>query len=101
MDKRTLTNLLLLILIVLVLFGLYKITSKNKIPNTEENTNTGESVVSFDWAKFNSKQLADIVSRSPGADFDPTIPLEISKIVDLTGDGETEAVVVGSGGNNE
>lgn len=100
MDKRTLTNLLLLILIILVLFGLYKITKKSKVlePAVE---NKQEEQTGFDWAKLSSKELADIVSKNSQSSFDPSIPLKISEISDFTGDGVLEAVVVGYGINDE
>ncbi len=99
MQKRSVTNILLIILIVLVGVTLYTKTHKSKLAEDPEKTTPVETKKEFDWQDLSSQEIESAVYRNE--ETSSVTDLKISESMDLTGDGVLEGIVVGNGGNND
>lgn len=98
MKKRSVTNLLLILLIILVGVTLY---TKNKKPKSlvVDKVMPAETEKKFDWKTLAKSEIESAVYKNE--ETSSVTDLKISESMDLTGDGVLEGIVVGSGGNND
>jgi hypothetical protein len=117
-ENAKLTNVLLVVLIIAVVGVGYVLMKKQTayvpmsfdqnayqqpIKQTQQvQTSTTGSAISPNWNQYTKAQLGTIVSGSnPDLYYEKDYGLTLSQTVDFNGDGATEAVVTGNGGNND
>ena len=98
MNKRWLTNILLLILIAIVGFTLYTNNKKDKTAVTELEVVEGTEN-KFDWHSVSMSVFQSLIELENFED--DYSGFRISETLDLTGDGAEEVVVAASGNSNE
>lgn len=115
-NKSKLNTVLLIIIIILLAGGLvyfFFSNSKQKEPyllndvniEKKENKNNQSPINNndnFDWNTLSETDLFNIVLKETKIKYlVPESGFRLSEIIDLTGDGQKEAVVTGDGGNND
>ena len=98
-------NILIILLLALVfVMGYMMLNTKNEgeevteIPAIQEKSEVTSKKV--EWETLSESELADIFFFEPDIFYEKESGLKLSETLDLTGDGVTEGIFIGHGGNN-
>jgi hypothetical protein len=98
MNTNQFKNFLLVLLFAAVVWMGYKLYMNSS--TKEEPKVAAPEVKTFSWKELSKSEIETIVSKEPDAYYEKDLGLSFSEEMDLTGDGKTEAIISGSGGNS-
>ncbi len=97
MNKKYNIIIAVLLIVIIILVAI-KFKPKDEVTIVPEEIGVQSTI--FDWKSLSSSDVFKIASKIPDLQFYPEVPIELSAVADLTGDGIPEGVFTGDGGNN-